>query len=338
MAQTPAQILNQLEINLRSSAETESIRKRTRAIVEYLKRGGYSDLADDINRSWRHRNSTFFERDFEGALVYPDSEYSVKHEQKHSVAPLSFGILIPVNNWESFSRKLNLDPRHYGQNLDKFAFENSIFGLDQTGVTFHVNREIESDIEFEILTSDISLYSNTFNSAKQITREKLQNPVLIKLALEYMILSDLCALRVEPTFNSEKLSGYLQNRVGYYIDLFIDALNLPHQSFKDQGRKAFRDMMQDTIERIPSAVHSTYSLDDKIGTRLVTPLLFSLGSTKQEFQRNHLLSPWIGIISAYEHLTNGDIKQNEIESILRNKGYGINCQFSATQTNTATFK
>lgn len=322
MQQTPEVLIGQIRSNLRSFSETTVLREKSSGVRRFINAHRYSEFVKDLNNSRLQIGSgqPFIEEDFHEASVYPDRGFIDSYTKKHTLAPLSFGILINQNKWDDVARKLNLDPKHTGQSLEGLLFNNSIFGLDDVGVTFHLDRGVSTDVEFEVLHADIGLYSETQGYARRITPEKLVTPHLAILTFEYLILTDLCAWRSDPDTTPESLIDYLQNRVNYYIECIPQWLQLPETHVKE-AKLAYRTILGGVVQNIPPAVDATFELDKKIEPKLVTPILFSLGSTQEELGRNHLLSPLIGIKNYGIYIENGDIKPDQIRDILMKKGY-----------------
>lgn len=325
--QPPNVLIDQIRKNLRSSSEVAVFRERSGSVKKFIDEHRYSEFTKDLNESRRGFGSgqLFTKEDFQGALVYPDSRFIRNYTVKHTLAPLSFGILVDPNRWNDVARKLNLDPKHNGQSLESKLFRNSIFGLDEIGVTFHVNRGLQTDVEFEVLYADIGLYSETQSYGRRITPEKLMNPPLAILTMEYLVLSDLCAWRADPESTPESVTNYLQNRVNYYITLIPQILGLPETHIKE-AEVAYRTILEGVVQNIPPAVYSTFELDKKIKPKFVTPILFSLGSTQEELKRNHLLSPLIGLKNYSTYFRTGDIEPVQVRNILVEKGYVENSE------------
>jgi hypothetical protein len=321
--QTPDVLLNQIDKNLRSASDVKQTAECSQEIKDMLSEGDYTGLVADLNKASDRisdGSQEFDEEDFQGSLVYPDEEFSEWYKEKHTLPPLSFGLLIPPERWKVMSRKLNLYPRHEGQSLDSIFFEDSEIGLQMTGITFHLDRDARSDVEFEVLQKDIELYSAIQSEAQRITPRKLTQPVSAQLIFEHMLLSDLCAWRTDPDHDAETLTGYLHDRLNYYIQQVPTWLKLPPE-FVSQTKTAYSAILRETFRRIPDAVNAAYTLDATIGTQLTTPVLFSLGSTEEDMARMHLLSPLLGLKNFQTYLEQGDITPSQIIDRLHKKGH-----------------
>lgn len=319
--QTPEVLLNQLRFNLKLESEIAIVREHSERLIGYFNNQGFEFLVKDLNSEYRlffGNGQEFSESDFDNAKAYPNQDFVLNYQRKHGLPPLSLCILIAKEKWTDFACKLNLDPMHYGHTIEKRFFKDSILEL-KTGISFHLNRNLESDVEFENLHSDGSLYSETNSICSKISPQKLLIPPLAILTFEYLILNDLCAWRVESP-DSESMIDYLTKRMDYYIRLTPDFLKVPEE-MRAKTISAYRTILSDSIERIQSAVIAVYDLESKIGSRLLTPVLFSLGSTQEELSRNHLLSPLIGIKNLNDYINSGEITKAQIQQILTEKGY-----------------
>ena len=116
--QPPNVLMNQIRKNLRSSSEVAVFRERSESVKKFTNEHGYSEFTKDLNESRGFGSGQLFTKeDFQGALVYPTPRFIRNYTVKHTLAPLSFGILVDPNKWGDVARKLNLDPKHNGQSL-----------------------------------------------------------------------------------------------------------------------------------------------------------------------------------------------------------------------------
>ena len=319
--QPPEVLLNQLSTNLLSSLETDIMVEHSSIVRVLLATKGFRLLVDDMNevRKQIGNGQLFTEDDFKGATIFPDEDYIRFHTEKHTLPPLSFGVNIPEDKWNDLAVKLNLNIGSMGQSIYPQFFPNSTLGLNKSGITFHIDRGKISDIELELLYNDNTLYSRNHPIAQEMKAERLVDQNLAILIMEHLTLSSLVSGR---SYSPEDLTVKLVNRCYSLVE------NIPYWLGikKDQiepGKKAYRTIFQPSIDEIYDAVKATFELDKMIGPGLVTPFLFSLGSTVDELKGNHLLSPLTGIKNLHTYVLSCKITEYQIIEILNKKEYDV---------------
>ena len=320
--QTPEAILSQVRNNLHPFSEIEERRRKARHVVEYLTKNSFEALVRELNDNLKVPDSSkgFSLSDFEGSEVYPNDDYDKRHKEKHTLPPLSYGISMQRPQWFNLAQRLGFDPTQREQAIPKEMFEGSTMALDELGVSFHIKRG--EDFEFALVRRDCTLYAKTHQLGGAIDPRKLTKPHLAMLIFEYLTLADMGAHRTDPSCNGESLSRYLTNRLDVVSEAIPGWLGLPSGMARETSR-VYRSLMQGTEKRIPEAVASMYWLQEEIGDRLLTPVMFSLGSTPNEIAVNHLLSPLIGVIKLCEYVASGEVKPEDIEEIIAGKGYKV---------------
>lgn len=322
--QTPEIIINQVKSNLRSVQEMGELRKQAEHVVKYLSDNGFGALATELTEMFSKQGTdlSFSESDFGDSTVYPDEDFSEEYTKKHTLSPLSFGVYVEQPRWYALARKLGFDPTQREQSFDKSLFQKSIMSLDKLGISLHVDRGRKEDLEFTLLRQDSGLYSSTHERGRRLEPRKLLVPEYAIMTFEYLILSDMAAHRAEPDAPQEVITGYLVNRVNSFISLTPHWLGVPGH-LTEETILTYETIMGETIDRIPEAVDSMYWLQAEIGDGLLTPVMFSLGSTENELALNHLLSPLIGIKKFRDYTESGEIKPEQIKQIIVDKGYVI---------------
>ena len=257
--------------------------------------------------------------DFDGATAYPDQAFEEEYAHKHTLPPLSFGVLIPERKWPAVSRKMNIMPDQGGNNLIRRLFTQSVLGLDKTGISFHIDTGSHEDQEFELLYNDRALYSNSHELAATISMEKLIHPDLVQVVFEYVLFAHLCASRADSK-EVDDLVATINRRLDFYIALIPSWLGLPPNKV-EEGQNAYRALLTGLRQRIAPAAQATYDLDQRIGASLVTPIMFSLGSTKEELKKHYCFSPFNAMTLMRSYIDTRKIRPKQIVDILKYKGY-----------------
>jgi len=323
--QSPEVLVNQLRTNLKGADELTELLEVSKEVKASILERGYGGFVGELNEVRRliGNGELFEESDFEGAEVYSDERFSQVYTEKHTLPPIGFGVLLPESKWDNLARKLNCPSKFGGKSVDGCFFRGySSSGLEIVGVNFHINRGLDSDIEFEFLFSNPLYYSDSFREAMKMNPEKLRSPQYLMLAFEHTLIKDIAAWRADSDFIEDKVVEKLKSRPREFVGSFLEGLHLSPGEFAI-GMGAFVPVLGGAVERTPAAVYAAAELDKTIGIGLTTPILFSLGSTQEELGRHHLLSPLIGIASWNKYINSGKINTVEVKKVIEQKGYVV---------------
>ena len=78
--------------------------------IEYFSAHGFKSIAKDLNleRNLISGGQLFSEIDFDGSTLFPDSTFLETFTKKHSLSPLSLGLIVPLEKWSGLISKFNI--------------------------------------------------------------------------------------------------------------------------------------------------------------------------------------------------------------------------------------
>ena len=318
--QTRHVLLAHLQANLRSSREMEPFYAATSSLRSRLETCGFDGLAEILNASeLATQNQQFKWKDFRYCSLHPDDR--VSYQAAHTLSPASLVVAMPLPKWETFQRRAGIQRTARGCSYDEYAFAQGS-GLERTGISFHLADGYQESIFFELLYHDIHLYNPIFSSIERLSPQTFRHPFYLGLAIEYKTIRDLVGGLYEPA-GQRTLSSYLSAKLEVNVQVcvsLLDTSRVPDAS-RREAETVFRTLVAPAAERIPCAVEAAYALRNMLGMQLLVPVLYSLGSTQEEFRRNALFSPLKGIVQWRKYLEAGDITPEQISEVLYRKGY-----------------
>ncbi|PIN87339.1 hypothetical protein COV19_00460 [Candidatus Woesearchaeota archaeon CG10_big_fil_rev_8_21_14_0_10_44_13] len=318
--QTPESILGSLEKNLRPYDEAMAIRENSRRIKDHIKNRGFGGLAEDLNEMapFFGFEPSFNKRDFEGSVCYPDRAFEEEYKKKHFLPLIGWGVLVPMKKWANLANKLAQPPTQLGKTIDYVLFQKTSLGLESTGISFHAKRDINDNLEYDSLYHESGLYSEIAALCSQIFTNKIRYCFLAQITFDHRIVRELGAMRAE-NMKPEEMKRGLMGCIEQNVENIPCWLNVP-EAVIEQTRDLYAGVFSEIFLRIPRAVDAVSELKEKIGPML-TPMIFSAGSTEQDLEKEIILSPLRGICRLRDYVRSGDINQGQIKGALEKIGY-----------------
>lgn len=299
-------MLFELEHNLKSKGEIMPVIEASCQAKEILKNRGFEQVVRDFNNA---RDITgygeFSSGLFEGAELFPEKDYTVKYQEKHTVYPLGIGVIVPKNKWKAIAGKIHTESD--GQSFNSVQFMKSIIHLDTLGFVIHSDEgDLETNIEHELMHIDNDLYSANNMLLRRINCD-------IRQGIENEIKRELIAYRNELTKKADEMAQFLANkRMIFYASWLSQYIPDPY---------IIAMTLMPLREKIEPAVKAMEHLVKEIPSSLLTPILFSIGSTPEEINSGKVSSVLDEIVSLSDFHSKQGLDLGAVKDKLRGKGY-----------------
>lgn len=310
--------LYQLGQNLKSESDVQLIRDISDEAKETLQKEGFEQIVRDFNHT-RHlvEYDEFSIDDFEGAILFPDLEYAEAYQRKHTVYPVGLGVIVPVPQWQSIARKIKT--KSEGQAFDDLQFRDSPIHLDSLGFIIH-SSEGDSEInkEHELMHIDNDVYSANNTLLRRFDQGLKFEGTYIQERIENEMKRELIAYRNELIGEADQIGIFLANkRLEFYVDW------LSSQILHPQARQAISYLLSPLRAKIQPATKAMEYLTAELPSQLLTPLLFSIGSTPKEIKDGKVISVLDDIVRLAESYSKRDLQIEQIYESVKDKGYEI---------------
>jgi len=256
---------------------------------------------------------------FVGAKVYPTSNYGERYMRKHTLLPVCPTLVVRGDDVQKVKEVLNVGDICRGHSFSAGFFKDSKLGLNDVGLAFNFEGDENVGVEFQNLYTDIAVYHETLLFFRSV--ETLSRPETMILHYEMSLLTDLSGMRADPFYKERDVGGFLEHRLDEYIGA--------ESQLAGEGAERFKLAVRNLVcqlgvsERISQVGRVFWELEDLIGDALLTPILFSLGSSREDVGEGRLnvVLPLKSLVSWQEHISRGNISLDEVREILVEKGY-----------------
>lgn len=310
--------LYQLAHNLKAKAEVQPIRDASDEAKERLQTEGFEQVVRDFNHT-RHLvgYDEFSLSDFEGAVLFPDAEYAETYQRKHTVHPVGIGVIVPVPQWQSIARKIRT--KSDGQAFDDIQFRDSLVHLDKLGFIIHSeNGDLEINKEHELMHVDNDVYSVNNTLLRRFDQGLRFEGTYIQNRIENEVKRELIAYRNELTGKADEMGTFLANgRLGFYVDWLAQHLQHP------QAGQAIACLLSPLRQKVQPATEAMEYLTTEVPSQLLTPLLFSIGSTPEEIKTGRVISVLDDIVRLADSYSRRDLIIEQLYDGIKQKGYDL---------------
>jgi len=310
--------LYQLSRNLRSKTDIQPIRDASDEAKEILLKEGFEQVVRDFNNT-RHLvgYDEFSLEDFEDAVLFPDIEYAEAYQRKHTVYPVGIGVIVPVVQWQSIARKIRTDSD--GQAFDDIQFRDSSLHLDKLGFIIHSeNGDLETNKEHELMHVDNDVYSANNTLLRRFNQGLEFEGTYVKNRIENEIKRELIAYRDELVGKVDEISTFLANgRLGFYVNWLAQHLQHP------KTKQEIAYLLSPLRQKVQPATEAMEYLTSEVPSQLLTPLLFSIGSTPEEIRAGKVISVLDQIVELVDLYSKRDLRIEQLYDGIKQKGYDI---------------
>jgi len=310
--------LYQLAMNLKSKTDVQPIRDASDEAKETLQREGFEQVVRDFNHT-RHLigYDEFSLDDFKSAVLFPDTDYAGKYQRKHTVYPVGLGVIVPVHQWQSIARKIKT--KSDGQAFDDIQFKDSLVHLDKLGFMIHSeNGDLETNKEHELMHVDNDVYSANNTLLRRFDQGLKFEGTYVQDRIENEVKRELIAYRNELAGKADEMGVFLANgRLGFYVDWLAQHLQHP------QARQAVAYLLSPLRQKIQPATEAMEYLTTEVPSQLLTPLLFSIGSTPEEIKAEKVISVLDDIVRLADSYSKRDLRIEQIFDGIKQKGYDL---------------
>jgi hypothetical protein len=310
--------LYQLAHNLKFNSDVQPVRDASDEAKETLQREGFEQVVRDFNHT-RHLvgYDEFSVGDFEGAVLFPDSEYAETYQRKHIVHPVGMGVIVPVTQWQSIARKIKT--KSDGQAFDDIQFSDSPIHLDKLGFIIHSeNGDLHINKEHELMHVDNDVYSANHTLLRRFEQGLKFEGTYVQDRIENEVKRELIAYRNELVGKADEMGSFLANgRLGFYVNWL--ASNLQHPD----AAQAVAHLLSPLREKVKPATDAMEYLTGEVPSQLLTPLLFSIGSTAAEVKDGKMISVLDDIVRLADSYSRRDLRIEQLYDGIKQKGYDL---------------
>jgi len=310
--------LYQLAINLRSKTDIQPIRDTSAEAKERLQTEGFEQIIRDFNHT-RHLvgYDEFSLSDFEGAVLFPDTECAETYQKKHTVHPVGIGVILPVPQWQSIARKIKT--KSDGQAFDDIQFRDSPVHLDILGFIIHSeNGDLDTNKEHELMHVDNDVYSANNTLLRRFDQGLKFEGTYVQDRVENEVKRELIAYRNELVGKADEMGTFLANgRLGFYVNWLASHLQHP------QAAQAVAYLLSPLRQKVQPATEAMEYLTAEVPSQLLTPLLFSIGSTPEEIKGGKIISVLDDIVRLADSYSRRDLRIEQLYDGIKQKGYDL---------------
>lgn len=310
--------LYQLAHNLKAKADVQPIRDASDEAKDSLQREGFEQVVRDFNHS-RHLvgYDEFSLSDFEGAVLFPDTEFAQTYQRKHTVLPVGIGVIVPVPQWQSIARKIGT--KSDGQAFDDIQFRDSPVYLDKLGFIIHSeNGDLDTNKEHELMHVDNDVYSANNTLLRRFDQGLKFEGTYIQDRIENEVKRELIAYRNELVGKADEMGAFLANgRLGFYVNWLASHLQHP------QAAQAVAYLLSPLRQKVQPTTEAMEYLTSEVPSQLLTPLLFSIGSTPEEIKSGKVISVLDDIVRLADSYSRRDLRIEQLYDGIKQKGYDL---------------
>ncbi len=319
-------LLYQLRHNLIPKSETQQIKDYSDEAKDIIRREGFGEVVKSFNYSTTIGYDKFCLEDFENAELFPDDEFAMQYQNKHTIYPVGIGAIVPIEQWRQTSRKIkmNLSDETDGSVFGSIASRDSRVHLDE--ICFMIlsrGRKLSITKEHELIHVDNNVYSTNDRILGRFNQGIRFEGTYIQDRVENRIKKELIAYRNELVGETEDMIVFLSDiLLGSYVNNLVSYISNPIV------RRATAIVLNYKLRplklKIKSATEAMEYLTKEIPSKLLTPLLFSIGPTLEEIERGKRISTLNDVVRLADAYSKKELKAEQIFEEIKNKGYSIN--------------
>ncbi|MBU1644447.1 MAG: hypothetical protein KKA62_03325 [Nanoarchaeota archaeon] len=325
--------LYQLAHNLKAKAEVAPLVEQSQELKAKIDREGFEEVVADLNRNsealGRPKFSVSF---FDGSTIMPDIEIAANYSKKHTIYPVGIGV--------------TLNPNQLGNGLAQEGFGDGIviagrelvgstLGLDKTGfIIIQSGNGADIRAEHELLHVDNYSHSANHTMLKDFPDDYQFDPQSYLTRVENAVKAELIAYRNEIVGNLDRvMNDIVRGTVGMAISrgaAFVAATKYGHEDpkkleeeIKPQLLQELTAMMYPLVVKIKPAGESMKYLTQEAPSQLLTPLLFSIGSTPEEINAGKVVSVLDDIVGLADSYSRRDLRIEQLYDGIKQKGYDL---------------